>query len=108
MLGCKGTASNRRLSSFSIVSSATGATGWRPLPLNFNLAPVTAQPLITATHHCHSSPLGRNHFRDSANAGVACIQVVLLVHDPVAGFGELAGTYTHSVTNRTDYFAIPV
>src|SRR5438552_5330051 len=49
-----------------------------------------------------------NHFRDPANAGVACIQVVLLVHDPVAGFDELAGPYTHSVTDRAEHFSVPV
>jgi len=50
----------------------------------------------------------RNHFGDAANARVACIQVVLLVHDPVAGFDELTGPYTHSVSDRTEYLAIPV
>jgi hypothetical protein len=49
-----------------------------------------------------------NHLRDPANARVACIKVVLLVHDPVAGFDELAGADTHSVTDRTEYFSIAV
>jgi hypothetical protein len=49
-----------------------------------------------------------NHLRDPANARVARIEVVLLVHDPVAGFDELAGADTHSVTDRTEYFSIAV
>jgi hypothetical protein len=55
-----------------------------------------------------SSLLGHNHFRDPANAGVACIQVVLFVHDEVTGFDELAGAYTRSVTDRTKHLAISV
>src|SRR5580704_6372205 len=49
-----------------------------------------------------------NHLRHPANAGVACIKVVLLVHDPVAGFDELADADTHSVPDRTEYSAIAV
>src|ERR1700737_5430453 len=52
--------------------------------------------------------VGRNHFRDPAHARVACIQVVLLVHDPVAGLDELPRPYTHSVTDRAEYLTIPI
>src|SRR5712692_2905051 len=55
-----------------------------------------------------SSLLQRNHFGDASSARVACIQVVLLVHGPVAGFDELTGPYTHSVADRTEYLAIPI
>ena len=49
-----------------------------------------------------------DHFRDAADTGVACIQIVLLVKNPVAGFDELAGSDPHSVTDRTEHLAIPV
>src|SRR5439155_1206098 len=60
------------------------------------------------TGRSSTSLLRRNHFGDAANARVACIQVVLLVHGPVAGFDELTGPYTHSVADRTEYLAIPI
>src|SRR5580693_6300139 len=50
----------------------------------------------------------RNHLRDPANARIACIEVVLLVHDPVAGFDELAGADTHSVADRNEYPPVAV
>src|SRR3989442_5699448 len=55
-----------------------------------------------------SLPFRSNHFRDPANARVASIMAVLLAHGPVAGFDELAGSYTHSVSDRTEYLAIPI
>src|SRR5947208_2597096 len=55
-----------------------------------------------------TSLLRRNHLGDAANARVACIQVVLLVHDQVAGFDELTAPYTHSVADRTEHLAVPV
>lgn len=45
--------------------------------------------------------LRRNHFRDPANAGVAGIQVALLVPGDVISFDELALPCTRSVTHRT-------
>src|ERR1700733_6551260 len=50
----------------------------------------------------------RNHLRDPAHARVACIQVIVLVHDPVAGLDELTRPDAHSVADRTEYRAIPV
>src|SRR6185436_1830242 len=50
----------------------------------------------------------RHHFRDPADARITCIKVVLLVHDPVAGFDELAGPDTHAVSDRTEHLSIPI
>src|SRR6266508_5538079 len=50
----------------------------------------------------------RNHPGDTANARVASIQVVLLVHGPIAGFDELPGPDTHAVADRPENLAIPV
>src|SRR2546425_3385821 len=55
-----------------------------------------------------SSLPGPNHFRDAADTGVACIEIVLLVKNPVAGFDELSGSDPHSVTDRSEHLASQV
>src|SRR5262245_52476937 len=52
-----------------------------------------------------TSPCGSNHFRYATDAGVARVQIVLLVKNPVAGFDELAVSYTHSIADCTDHSA---
>ena len=49
-----------------------------------------------------------DHFRDAAHAGVAGIQVVLLVKYPIAGFDELAGSDAHAVADRAEHFAVAI
>src|SRR5213594_3677292 len=51
----------------------------------------------------HSSLPRPDHFCDPTDTGVACIQVILPIKNPIAGFDELAWAYTHSVTDRTEY-----
>src|SRR5688500_19681546 len=46
--------------------------------------------------------LRRHHLRDPPDAGVARIQVVLLVHGPVAGLDELAVADAHAVPDGAD------
>src|SRR5262245_49580811 len=55
-----------------------------------------------------TSPCGSNHFRYATDAGVARIQIVLLIKNPVAGFGELAVFYSHSIADCTEHSAIPI
>src|SRR5258708_25373912 len=52
--------------------------------------------------------LGRNHFRDPANTGVARIQVALLIPGHVVAFDELTFPNTRSVTHLPEYVAVPV
>src|SRR5437868_1725243 len=47
----------------------------------------------------------RDHLRDASQAGVAGVEVVVLVEYPIAGFDELSGPNTHSVADCTQHFA---
>src|SRR5688572_12016609 len=47
-------------------------------------------------------PLRRHHLRHAANARVAGIQVVLLVHHPIARFNELSVADAHAIADRTE------
>jgi hypothetical protein len=55
-----------------------------------------------------SSLLRSHHFRDAANAGVACKQVSARIHCHVIGFDKLAFPSTGSVAYRAEHVAIPV
>src|SRR5262245_28635284 len=61
---------------------------------------------LPASHTRLSSDslLRRDHLGHTADAGIARIQVVLLVHDPVTGFDELTRTDAHAVADRTEHF----
>src|SRR6185369_14764318 len=50
----------------------------------------------------------RNHLGDTAHAGVARVQVVLLVHHPIAGFDELTVSDTHAVADCAEHPSIPI
>jgi len=64
------------------------------------------QAIVTAARIARSQFTNRSHFTWATifvtrPRSCRSIQVVLLVHDPVTGFDELAGPYTHSITDRT-------
>src|SRR5215510_14985508 len=69
---------------------------------------VNKRPNIDTSLPVGASPCGSNHFRYATDAGVARVQIVLLVKNPVAGFEELTVFYTHSIADCTDHSAIPV
>src|SRR5262245_52914094 len=52
--------------------------------------------------------LRSRHLRDAAHAGVAGIQVVLLVHRPVAGLDELPVADAHAVSDGAEHVAVPI
>src|SRR5262245_16586069 len=54
------------------------------------------------------SLLRRHHPGDAADARVAGVQIVVLIHRPVAGLDELTVADAHAVANRTDHFAAAI
>jgi hypothetical protein len=58
--------------------------------------PETPRNSLSRNSPRHFSLLGRNHYRNPANARVARMQVVIFIEDPVTGFNELTRADTHS------------
>src|SRR5262245_31894177 len=73
------------------------------------------RPRIQARAGCRATQdtssllsLRRDHLGDAPDARVPGVEIVLLVHDPIAGFDELPGPDTHAVADRTEHPSIPI
>src|SRR5262245_5427778 len=63
---------------------------------------------IRSTRDPTRLPLRRNHLRHPAHAGIARIEVVLLVHHPITGFDELPGADAHAVADGSENLAVTI